>query len=132
MSDDKKDKPPAQEIKRVVGRPFPKGTSGNPGGQPKAAKEMIMEARKGCMVALRRLTALCEDPDSHPLAAVAAARELLDRGYGRVPQMQPDFVLDGVTTGSDGSGLSALLLRAKLENSKKLPPPNGHDANHKG
>ena len=121
---DEKDKPLTPVKKRVPGRPFVKGQSGNPGGVPKAAKEMIMLARQGCPIAIRRLTALCEDPDSHPLAAVAAAKELLDRGYGRAPQMQPDFVIDGVSMNGDGGGIPALLLRAHVERREPSPSPS--------
>jgi hypothetical protein len=38
--------------KGVVGRPFPKGVSGNPGGRPKAAPELVSALQLGSMTAL--------------------------------------------------------------------------------
>lgn len=126
MSDekDKPPKPPKPPASVKGQRGFTKGVSGNPGGVPKCSKEMIMLARQGCEAAIRRLTSLVEDPDSHPLAAVAAARELLDRGYGRSAQIVGLTIDDaGMMNTGDGAGMnmlmqSALLQRAQLSKHK--------------
>lgn len=72
------------ERKRGPGRPFKKGQSPNPGGRPKAVKEVIELAREHTTHAVRRLAELLDDPDGR--VVVAAAKELLDRGYGKAPQ----------------------------------------------
>ncbi|MHB8419121.1 MAG: hypothetical protein ACYDCL_13675 [Myxococcales bacterium] len=65
----------------IVGRPFPKGTSGNPGGLPRE----IREARAALSVHLPRaveiLGQLLDNED--PRIALAAASEICDRTVGR-------------------------------------------------
>lgn len=65
---------------------FVKGQSGNPGGRPKAVMpdgRTLSEAARGhSPKALQVLVAALEDPDT----AFAAAKELLDRGFGKPAQ----------------------------------------------
>jgi HEAT repeat protein len=63
---------------------FKKGQSGNPGGRPKEAAAVKELAREHGPRAISRLAELLEDPDGR--TATAAAKELLDRGYGRPAQ----------------------------------------------
>ena len=63
---------------------FEKGKSGNPGGRPKAITEIRELAREHGPWAITRLRELAEGGDGK--VAVAAVRELLDRGYGRPVQ----------------------------------------------
>lgn len=64
---------------------FQKGHSGNPGGRPKAIAGQQALAREYTMEAIEALARIAKDDDAPPAARVAAARELLDRGWGRAP-----------------------------------------------
>ena len=68
-----------------IGRPFPKGQSGNPGGRPKVAQE-IRDLAIDCMgpKAITRLVTLMHSTNGQ--VSVRAAEALLDRGYGRPVQ----------------------------------------------
>ena len=64
---------------------FAPGQSGNPGGRPKSAhlSELARAETDACIATLVRI----RDSAKAPAAArIAAARELLDRAYGRASQ----------------------------------------------
>ena len=65
---------------RVVGRPFPKGVSGCPGGRPR--QDVTALARAHTVDAIEALVAALKRPKE----AVPAAVALLDRGWGRPVQ----------------------------------------------
>jgi hypothetical protein len=65
---------------------FQKGKSGNPGGWPKAVKDVIELARQAGPRVIERLIEIVTNPDSDDRAALAAAKILLDSGYGCAPQ----------------------------------------------
>jgi hypothetical protein len=81
------------------------GPSPNPGGRPKEVAEVKELARVHTAAAIETLVRLLNGPD--PKASVAAARELLDRGYGR-----PSQALE--VTGEDGKPLFARLPEPEL------------------
>lgn len=71
--------------RRGPGRPFAEGQSGNPGGRPKALKEVQALAgryTKRAIVALAKI--LKESPDDK--ARIAAAEALLNRAWGKPSQ----------------------------------------------
>ena len=68
----------------MIGRPFQRGTSGNPGGRPKAAHSSQELARKHAPDAIETLAEIARE--GTPGARVSAAVALLDRGYGKPPQ----------------------------------------------
>ena len=70
----------------VRGRPFQKGTSGNPGGRPKVLGDVQELARERSPDAINTLAAIMDDQKAPPAARVAAANALLDRGYGKPTQ----------------------------------------------
>ncbi len=73
--------------------PSPQGQSRNPGGQPKAARDVIEAARQHTPAAAARLAHGMQSDD--PRASVAACQALLDRAWGN--PMRP-----AETLGADG------------------------------
>ena len=67
-----------------VGKPWPKGRSGNPGGRPKVAADVKAEARRHTREALDRLVHWMRSDD--PQASIRAATAILDRGCGKPEQ----------------------------------------------
>jgi len=70
---------------RIIGKPFPKGLSGNPGGRPRIVGTLRDMARAHAHEAIEELARLALKAKSET-ARIAAIRELLDRGYGKPPQ----------------------------------------------
>lgn len=67
-----------------MGNPnWTKGISGNPRGRPKADYTLAAEAKKHTKKALQALVEIVSDRESPQ--RVSAARELLDRGWGKSP-----------------------------------------------
>ena len=64
--------------------PFVKGKSGNPGGRPKGAiADLQREMREHAPLAMATLVEICTNKGAKNSDRVAAAREILDRGFGR-------------------------------------------------
>jgi hypothetical protein len=64
---------------------FTPGDSGNPGGRPKAASVIAIEARKHGLAMVAVLNSIARKGKSEQ-ARIAAATALLDRGYGKPAQ----------------------------------------------
>ena len=69
----------------MIGRPFKKGQSGNPGGRPKVVAEIRQLARERGPEAIAALVKVMTKGKSEA-ARVAAATALLDRGWGKPRQ----------------------------------------------
>ena len=75
----------------MIGRPFKKGQSGNPGGRPKVVAEIRQLARERGPEAIAALVKVMTKGKSEA-ARVAAANALLDRGWGRPkPSDEPEI-----------------------------------------
>jgi hypothetical protein len=125
MADDGERKPPA---KRRQDGTFQPGCSGNPGGRHGSLREVREMSQQMSPEVLRRFFEIAMNPKTPPLAAVAAGKEILDRGYGRSPQTTLSVTadaadIDGGDIG-DTSGLTALLVRARLAKAGKLDKPD--------
>ncbi|WP_104662840.1 DUF5681 domain-containing protein [Ensifer adhaerens] len=86
-------------------KPFVKGQSGNPGGRPKG---LAAKAREHADRALDVLTTALADADAK--VRIAAAREILDRGYGKPVTMTADVSrkLDEIDDDTLDSAIDAL------------------------
>ena len=76
---------PTKKIPVTAWKP---GQSGNPSGRPKVASAVRELARANCPKAMKRLIELVDSEDER--VAFMASKELLDRGYGRVPKAVDD------------------------------------------
>lgn len=76
------------ETKRKKGNPAWQkgGVSPNPGGRPAVIRDLREAAQGYSAEALETLASMMRDQASPPAAKVAAARELLDRGFGKAVQ----------------------------------------------
>jgi hypothetical protein len=97
---------------KVVGRPFAKGTSGNPGGRPKglsrAARELIGE--DGLPI-VQLWWSIASDPMRRDADRLEASRLLADRGWGKAPSFEP---VEGDPLGLEDVEAAAEAFRAKV------------------
>lgn len=69
-----------QAPRRLVGRPFARGQSGNPRGRPKVDPDVRAMARRHAPEAFARLVEFMAHP--RPDVALRACEAVLDRAYG--------------------------------------------------
>ena len=83
MSDEVESSTPAAP-RRVVGKPWPKGVSGNPGGRPKGVAAYIREQTKDCQELVDRLIKVARgETGASQRDQNEAMKILLERGLGR-------------------------------------------------
>ena len=88
--------------KRIVGKPFEKGKSGNPGGRPKIASDIRALAREHGPTAFEKLLALLDSEDER--IVLQASAEIMNRAYGK-----PAQAVEGEIRHQAGDTLAALL-----------------------
>lgn len=66
---------------------FKPGQSGNPGGRPKALVSLVELARSQTEASILTLIAIRDKENAPEGARVSAAQALLDRGWGKAPQV---------------------------------------------
>ena len=74
---------------------FQPGRSGNPGGRPKALKDVEAAARAHTEDAIKTLASISNNTQAPEAARVAAANSLLDRAWGKPKQRSEQLGLDG-------------------------------------
>lgn len=106
-------------------KPWAKGVSGNPGGRPKG---IAAKAREHTDKALEVLTTALDDAD--PRVRVTAAKEVLDRGWGKPLAMTVDVTkkLDDFTDDDIDAGIA--FLRAALSASAEAGDGEGSATKH--
>ena len=99
----------------MIGRPFQRGTSGNPGGRPRAAHSIQELARQHTTEALDVLVQIMLNEKAPPNARVSAANTLLDRAYGKAPTFSTsDTQVFKRAIDMTDDELAAIVGRAKL------------------
>ncbi len=96
----------------MVGKPFEKGKSGNPGGRSKIHGEIIDLARKHAPESFMRIVEMARSDD--PKVALPAAQYVVDRAAGKPAQ---------AITGEGGEGpvLIQQLLAEVARHPRRLP-----------
>jgi hypothetical protein len=115
------------ENRAATGNPnlFKPGQSGNPGGRPKG---IAAKAREHGDKALAVLSDALADPD--PRTRIAAAKEILDRGYGKAVVMTADVTkaLDEFDDDTLDAAISAV--RSAIESAGADGTGNGAKTAH--
>src|SRR6266404_6292667 len=66
-----------------IGKRFPKGRSGNPGGRPRIPDDVRELARAHTLEAVQTLVDVMRDMEAPPASRVRASECLLDRAWGK-------------------------------------------------
>jgi hypothetical protein len=105
--------------------PWKPGQSGNPGGRPKGIAAI---ARQHTDKAVQVLVDGMESPDER--VKIAAAKEILDRGYGKAPVFTAD--LTGKLDDLDDDALDAAIfaIRDALRNGSEADGGAGKETAH--
>jgi hypothetical protein len=76
----------ADEPKKPIGKPFPKGKSGNPGGRPTMDPELAAMLDEGLPEAFSTLMTVMKNPKAAANARVRAAEVWIERRLGKPTQ----------------------------------------------
>lgn len=70
-----------------IGRPWQPGQSGNPGGRPKGLAKRVRDAVEDGENIVSFLTTVLADQSESTRDRIAAAQILMERGWGKAPQL---------------------------------------------
>lgn len=112
------------ENRAITGR-FAPGVTGNPGGRPKGIAAL---ARQHTDRALEVLSNALEDPDKR--VAVAAAKEILDRGFGKSVAMTADLTNKLDQFDDDAIDSAIDVLRAAIASPVAATQTKGRETAH--
>lgn len=98
-----------------MGRPFPKGVSGNPGGRPR--QDVTELARAHTVECVKALVEALKSPRER----VPAATALLDRGWGK-PQQRIEVGADAEAIGLHLTAARALVAAWEAGQAEAAPP----------
>lgn len=102
---------------------FKKGQSGNPGGRPKAVRELLERARKSVPAAFDLAERLLEDEEAEPRVRLDAAKFLTSYGIGAPPKEIDED--DEVQTSARVAPEKALAVLLRLKkNDEPAPDPS--------
>lgn len=87
---------------------FKKGQSGNPGGRPKGIFSVTRRAQEAGEEAVEFLLSVMRNAEEETKDRIAAARDILDRGFGK-PKQQTEL------TGGDGVEIN-IVISEKIKN----------------
>jgi hypothetical protein len=107
----------------MVGRPFEKGKSGNPGGRPKQLTAVQALARQHTVAAIKTLAHLMQHGEFEATRR-AAANDLLSRAWGNP--------VSPVNLGGDASGLVQVIIQKGLGDEPPAPQEPGQDGGDEG
>lgn len=96
---------------------FKPGQSGNPGGKPRTAAEVVLFARDRSMAAMQVLEEVMLDKKESGSVRVAAANSFLDRAWGKPSQAVS--IKDPVEDLSDAELLALMADAVKAAKKKK-------------
>ncbi len=90
------------------GRPFEKGTSGNPGGRPRIPPHVRALARSHTEEAIETLATIMRDENEKGSSRARAAEAILDRAWGKPASTM-------AVTGAEGAPMQGPDPRAELK-----------------
>lgn len=94
MADNAGNSKKTAENKKVPGRPFQPGKSGNPSGRPKMPNDIKEALNKLTPMATKRLEEMVSNPDTDYKVLIQVINTIYDRVYGK-PQQYVDQTNNG-------------------------------------